>query len=123
MSFDEEDKTIFTEAIQPACELTGFRARKVDEEHYSSEITINDAIISLLKQCKFCIADFTKQKDGVYFESGYALGRGLKVIYTCREDFFEDCHFDTNHFPHIKYKTNEELKKRLIDKINAYIKD
>lgn len=34
--------------------------------------SINDAIIVLIKQCRFCIADFTKQKDGVYFESGYA---------------------------------------------------
>jgi|WetSurMetagenome_2_1015567.scaffolds.fasta_scaffold49590_3 nucleoside 2-deoxyribosyltransferase len=123
MSFDKEEDSIFFEAIKPACDNTGFIAKRIDYEHYDSEKTINDAIISLLKQCKFCIADFTQQKDGVYFEAGYALGRGLKVIYTCREDYFKKSHFDTNHFPHIVYKTNEELKKKLIDKINAYVKD
>jgi nucleoside 2-deoxyribosyltransferase len=123
MSFDKDEDKIFFEAIKPACRETGFEAKRVDYEQYDSEKTINDAIISLLKQCKFCIADFTKQRDGVYFEAGYALGRGLKVIYTCREDYFKKSHFDTNHFPHIVYKTNEELKNKLIDKINAYIKD
>jgi hypothetical protein len=123
MSFDKEEDSIFFEAIKPACEETGFVAKRIDYEHYSSETTINDAIISLLKQCKFCIADFTKQKYGVYFEAGYALGRSMKVIYTCRKDFFDKTHFDTNHFPHIIYETREELKKKLIDKINAFIKD
>jgi nucleoside 2-deoxyribosyltransferase len=123
MSFDKEENSIFFDAIQPACKETRFEAKRVDYEQYESEKTINDAIIALLKQCKFCIADFTKQKDGVYFEAGYALGRNMKVIYTCREDYFKQCHFDTSHFPHIVYKTTEELKKKLIDKIEAYIKD
>ncbi|MFA5404115.1 MAG: hypothetical protein WC358_04195, partial [Ignavibacteria bacterium] len=109
MSFDKEEDSIYFDAIKPACKKTGFEAKRVDYEHYDSEKTIIDAIIALLKQCKFCIADFTKQKENVYFESGYALGRGLKVIYTCKSDYIDDSAFNTNHFPHIVYKTNEEL--------------
>jgi nucleoside 2-deoxyribosyltransferase len=71
----------------------------------------------------FCISDFTEQKDGVYFEAGYALGRGLKVIYTCEEGDFKNSHFDTNHFPHIIYKNEVELEEKLINKIEAWIKD
>ena len=109
------------QAIKEAIETTGFIPIIVDEVHYESEKTINDAIIANLKDCKFCIADFTDQKDGVYFESGFALGQGKSVIYTCREEDFEESHFDTNHFPHIIYKTAEELKQKLIDKIKAWI--
>ena len=46
----------------------------------------------------------------------YTLGKGLKVIYTCKEKDFNETHFDTNHFPHINYNTPDELKKkRLLD--------
>jgi len=93
----------------------------IDEVHFDSESTINDAIIAQIKQAKFCISDFTQQKDGVYFEAGYALGRGLPVIYSCHKDDFEKSHFDTKHFPHIIYNNTEDLKRMLVDKINAWI--
>jgi hypothetical protein len=110
-------------AIKEAVIDTGFNPLLIDEIHVDSEQTINDGIIANIKKSRFCIADFTQQKDGVYFEAGYALGRGLKVIYTCSENDFNETHFDTNHFPHIIYNSPDELKKRLIDKIEAWIKD
>lgn len=123
MSFDETVKHLYTDAIRPACEATGFEPFRVDEYHPDAEQTINDAIIAGIKRSRFCIADFTQHKKGVYFEAGYALGRGQKVIYTCRSDEFKDSHFDTNHYPHIIYETPEQLRDGLIAKIEAWIKD
>lgn len=122
MSFGEGMAEIRT-AIKEAISDTGFNPLLIDEIHVDSEQTINDVIIANIKKSRFCIADFTQQKDGVYFEAGYALGRGLKVIYTCSQKDFKETHFDTNHFPHIIYNSPDELKKRLIDKIEAWIKD
>jgi hypothetical protein len=122
MSFGDGMTEIRT-AIKEAISNTGFNPLLIDEIHVESEQTINDGIIANIKKSRFCIADFTQQKDGVYFEAGFALGRGLKVIYTCNEKDFKETHFDTNHFPHIIYNTPEELKKRLIDKIEAWIKE
>lgn len=110
-------------AIKSACKKTGFNPILIDEIHYASDSTINDAIIAELKKSKFCIADFTGQKDGVYFESGFALGRGLKVIYSVLKSDLKNSHFDTKHFPHITYDTNKELEEKLINKIEAWIKD
>jgi hypothetical protein len=122
MSFD--DAMVNTrEAIRKACVATGFIPVIIDEIHIDSDVTINDAIIAQLKKCKFCIADFTMQKDGVYFEAGFALGRGMKVIYTCNKIDFDKTHFDTNHFPHLIYETPEELTTALINKIDAFIKN
>jgi nucleoside 2-deoxyribosyltransferase len=87
-----------------------------------SSQTINDAIISAIKSCKFCIADFSQQKDGVYFESGFAIGLGKPVIYTCDSDWFNKSHFDTNHFPHIIYESKPDLAAKLDNKIKAWIK-
>lgn len=121
MSFDSEHEGIFS-AIKSACyEAGGYEAFLVKDEHLHPEQTINDGIIAGIKKSKFCIADFTGQKDGVYFEAGYAVGRGMKVIYTCHEDWFKQSHFDTNHFPHILYKTHDELKEKLMSKIQAWI--
>ncbi len=122
MSFGDGMTEIRT-AIREAVSDTGFNPLLIDEIHVESEQTINDGIIANIKKSRFCIADFTQQKDGVYFEAGFALGRGLKVIYTCNEKDFKETHFDTNHFPHIIYNTPDELKKRLIDKIEAWIKE
>lgn len=123
MSFDKEDEVIFNEAIEPACNETNFHAIRVDRIHTEAEQTINDLIIAEIKKSKFLISDFTKQKNGVYFEAGYGLGRGKKVIYTCRKDYFNQLHFDVNHFPILIYETTAELKEMLINKINAFIKE
>lgn len=121
MSFDDVVQDI-RDAIKSASRKTGFNPILVDEQHPESDQTVNDKIVAEIKKCKFLIADFTQQRAGVYFEAGYAAGRGLSVIYSCREEDFKKSHFDTNHFGHIIYKTPEELKEKLIDKIEAWIK-
>lgn len=124
MSFDPVLNHLYTDAIKPACEATGFEALRIDDGHHpDAEQTINDAIIAGIKRSRFCIADFTQHRGGVYFEAGYALGRGLKVIYTCHRDEFAKAHFDTSHYPHLVYDTAEELRGLLINKIEAWIKD
>ena len=121
MSFDDSLHDI-RESIKQAIIETGFQPIIVDELHQKSDETINDAIINLLRKSRFCIADFTQHKRGVYFEAGYSLGKGLKVIYCCSKKDFNEAHFDINHYQHIIYETSDELKQKLIDKIEAWIK-
>jgi hypothetical protein len=110
------------EAIKLAIQKNDFEPIIIDEQLIDSSQTINDAIISAIKSCKFCIADFCQQKVGVYFESGFAVGLNKPVIYTCHKEWFEKSHFDTNHFPHIIYESNEDLIDKLDIKIKAWIK-
>jgi nucleoside 2-deoxyribosyltransferase len=109
------------DAIKQTIVGCGFKPILIDEINYESEITINDAIISNIKSSKFLVADFTEQRHGVYFEAGYALGRGKPVIYICHENDFDGTHFDINHYPHIVYKELDELKSKLVNKIKAWI--
>lgn len=122
MSFQEgmEGKR---KAIKEAISENGFDPILIDEQVYNSAQTINDAIIANIKRSKFSIADFTQQRNGVYFEAGYALGRGLPVIYMVSKDDFENTHFDINHFPLLIYGDNAELKKMLSEAIQARIID
>jgi hypothetical protein len=68
------------EAIKQAVIDTGFQPIVIDEQDQESDQTINDSIISQIKKSRFCVADFTLHRNGVYFEAGYSLGRGVKVI-------------------------------------------
>jgi nucleoside 2-deoxyribosyltransferase len=121
MAFD--DRTLEArQAIKNAVIKTGFEPIIIDEKHFNTDRTINDEIIANLKKCKFCIADFTLHRNGVYFESGFALGQGKPVIFTCNQSDFQQAHFDTKPLQHIIYSTVEELEKKLIDKIEAWIK-
>ncbi|MDD2305600.1 MAG: nucleotide-binding protein [Prolixibacteraceae bacterium] len=122
MSFSGEKELEIKEAIKAALKETNYNPIIINEQHFESDRTINDEIIAGIKKAKFVISDFTEQKPNVYFEAGFALGLGLPVIYCCeKEDFDNHSHFDVNHYPHILYKTPEQLSKGLIDKIRAWI--
>jgi len=122
MSFTKNEGTNqLRDTIKKAVTDCGYEPILIDEVHYSSEVTINDAMIANIKKCKFLIADFTENKHGVYFEAGYALGRKKPVIYTCHSNDFKNSHFDTNHYPHIVYSNMEELNEKLANKIMAVI--
>lgn len=121
MSFDSQMKET-RETIREVILQNDFDPIIIDEQLIDSSQTINDAIISAIKSCKFCVADFSQQKDGVYFESGFAVGLGKQVIYTCNSDWFKKSHFDTNHFPHIIYESKLDLAEKLDMKIKAWIK-
>ena len=121
MAFDDSMKP-YRDAIKKALITTGYTPIIIDEEHLNSDKTIPDGILSGIKKSKFCVADFTMHRNGVYFESGYALGLGKPVIYLCRKDEFENAHFDIKQLQHIIYSSDEELEKRLIEKIEVWIK-
>ncbi|MBP6812999.1 MAG: hypothetical protein KA138_15830 [Saprospiraceae bacterium] len=123
MKFSPDMEPYYNEGIAKAIEENKFRPIRVDKEHTDNEQTINDFIIAGIKQSKFCIADLTHKSHGAYFEAGYALGRGLKVIYTCREDHFEEIHFDLKSMQIVRYSSPEELREALSLKIQAFILD
>jgi nucleoside 2-deoxyribosyltransferase len=120
MSFSESSLPL-RESIKSAIVKSGYVPVLIDEIHYEADITINDAIIASIKKCKFLVADFTEQRHGVYFETGYALGKDKPVIYMCNSEDFSNTHFDTNHYPHIVYSDLNELEAKLSTKIDAWI--
>ena len=121
MSFDDTLKHVYSEAILPALNETGFLPFILSDRYVKSEKTINDEIIAGLKAARFTIAEFTQHRQGVYFEAGFALGRGQDVIYVCSKSDIVEAHFDTRNFQHIVWSTTEDLKQQLINRIKATI--
>ena len=69
-----------------------------------------------IRNSRFVISDLSHGNHGAYWESGFAEGLGKPVIYTCREDVWNDAktHFDTNHLVTIVWNP-EDLAKAAMD--------
>ena len=125
MWFSDKLKPAYVNGIKLAIEDAGYKAVRVDEQHFLEKI--DDEVISRIRRARFVVADFSHGKDGargsVYYEAGFAHGLGLDVIFTCRHENSEDLHFDTRQYPHIIWKDYEDLRKQLRERITALMSD
>ena len=126
MWFDENKERmedVYEKVIEPAIRDAGYEAYRVDKHRHNERIDVK--IIEQIKKSRFMIADFTSEEDkprgGVYYEAGYAHGRGLKVIRTCRKDRIDGVHFDVQHYQHILWKAND--LRGFYDEIYLFITD
>jgi nucleoside 2-deoxyribosyltransferase len=65
------------------------------------------------------VADFSGQRNGVYFEAGFMLGLGRPVIWVCEETDLKNIHFDTRQYNTIVYTGADDLRTRLQFRIEA----
>ena len=107
------------QAIERACRETGWEAVTIDREEFLG--CISDEIIAKINQSKFVIAEFSGQNHGVYFEAGYASGRGLPVIYVVKDADCKELHFDTRHLNHIVWSAYDDLYQKVKNRIEAVI--
>lgn len=119
MSFAEDMKTAYSDGILPAIQETGFKPLRIDGVEHVDNIVYR--IIAEIRESRFVVADFTGQRGGVYFEAGFAMGLGLQVIWTCRENDSDNLHFDTSQYNYILWKTPQDLREKLAVRIKAVI--
>ena len=123
MWFHDTMEALYDEGIKPALEEAGYTPLRVDRQPTLHRI--DDQIIAEIRKSRFLIADFTHDERGargsVYYEAGFAMGLGLPVIYTCRQDQLDELHFDTRQYPHIGWTEPSELRHELRYHIEALI--
>ena len=125
MWFHESTDSAYSEGVAPAIRDAGYQPLRIDQKEHNNKI--DDEIIAEIRRSRFIVADFTQgdegARGGVYYEAGFAHGLGLPVIFTCRQDGFDDLHFDTNHYNHIAWSTPEELREKLKNRILAVMNE
>lgn len=87
--------------LESAIRNAGYKPVRIDRHEHINRI--DDEIIALIRQSKFIVADFTGQRGGVYFESGFAMGLNKPVFWACNEAELKEVHFDTNHFNYLTW--------------------
>ena len=127
MWFDRSMDEVWENAIKPGIEEAGYEAVRIDRKEHVNKV--DDEIIAELRRARFVVADFTQGKDGsrggVYYEAGFAHGRDVPVIFSCRADVIEKLHFDTRQYSHILWEAKKlnEFRDRLKTRIGAVIGD
>jgi nucleoside 2-deoxyribosyltransferase len=117
MSFAPELHRAWIGGIEPAISKAGFQPYRVDSTPHIDRI--DTKIVAEIRNSRFMIADVTQQRPGVYFEAGFAIGLGLPVFWSVREDDLKNVHFDTRQYNHIVWQTEEQLAERLYYSIAA----
>lgn len=117
MSFDPTMNNAWISGFEPGIRAAGFSALRISEKDFVGGIT--DEIVAEIRRSRFVVADYTGQKAGVYFEAGFALGLGLTIIPTCREDEIGKLHFDIKHLNTLVWKEPGELAAKLEKRIRA----
>jgi len=121
MWFDEGVKHVWDDAISPAILQSGFEPVRIDGVPHVNKIC--DEIVSNIRRSRFVVADFTGHRGGVYFEAGFAMGLGIPVIWTVREDDLEKLHFDIRQYLFLTWEKDKigDFRNALATKIQAVI--
>lgn len=119
MWFHDSTKEAYELGIKTALESVGYNPVRIDRVEHIEKIC--DRIIAEIRKSGLLVADFTGHRGGVYFEAGFAMGLGIPVIWTCRETDINNAHFDTRQYNHIIWSNPEELRDKIIHRIQATI--
>lgn len=112
-----EDTNQLREAIRKGVTAAGYKAIFIDEVEHNDFIT--PELLKYIKDSKFVVVDLSHQNNGAYFEEGYAMGLGKPVIQLCQKDV--TLHFDIAQKNTIIWETEDEIPKRLKNRIKATI--
>ena len=117
MSFNKDLFDVWTNGYYPALNEVGYDPIRVDTEQTNHKI--DNKIIADIRKSGLVVADFTGQSNGVYFEAGFAEGIGIDVIYAVRDTDIKNLHFDTRQYSHIVWADLPDLRKQVIDRVEA----
>jgi nucleoside 2-deoxyribosyltransferase len=119
MWFNKSMHSAHMEGLEPAIRDAGYNPIIVSGVEHVNKI--DDEIVSQIRRSKFLVADFTGHRGGVYFEAGFAMGLGIPVFWTCRQDMLENLHFDIRQYNCIDWADPASLRTRLTRRIEAVL--
>jgi len=119
MWFNVATESLWKEAIRPGVYNAGYEPIRIDAVEHANRI--DDEIIARIRACKFLVADFTANRGGVYFEAGFALGLGKRVIWCVKDTDLKEVHFDTRQYNFLRWNPDDlpSLREALTNRIEA----
>lgn len=115
ISFSKEMNILWEKAIKPAIQDAGYKACRYENKRQGDKI--NAKIMMDIKNSLFVVAEVSEQKQTVYFESGYAMGRNLPVIWCAQKNVLENVHFEKKQYNHISWNSPDDLRDKLYNMI------
>jgi nucleoside 2-deoxyribosyltransferase len=119
MWFDMSLTDAWQNGFSKAIEAAGYTPIRIDNVEHANKIC--DEIIVEIRRSRFVVADFTGQRNGVYYEAGFARALNLPVIWTCQKDDLANLHFDIRQYNCIDWEAPEDLRARLQNRLIALL--
>lgn len=126
MCFNEDLKEYYNEGYKKIANDLGYKAVRIDEKEYTGSII--KEILNEISNSNILIADFTKNRGGVYYEAGIARGLNMcnhpiKLIFACQKTFFdtEGVHFDISGDNILLYDDADDLYDKLKKRLNSIL--
>lgn len=107
------------EIIKATIQRAGYKPVLMDEKDYNNFIV--PEMFKEIEKSSFIVADITQHRTGVYYEAGYARALKKEVIFLCRENDFQNTHFDISQLNHLVWKKEEEIEGILYRRIDSTI--
>lgn len=115
MSFADDMRELYDEAIAPAIRDAGYEPLRINQHEHVDRV--DDEIIVQIRRSRFMVADLTGQRHGVYFEAGLMVGLGRNVIWMCKKKELPELHFDVRQYNFIDWESIEDARVRLHHRI------
>lgn len=121
MKFDDPYlDSAYKGAIRPIGEEFGYNVLRIDHVEDSGMITAQ--IVESIAESEVVLADLTGARPNCYYETGVAYATGRELILCIKEG--EEIHFDLSVNRFIVWKTEQDLREQLRQRLNAVeIKD
>lgn len=118
MSFDKKaDET--RDTLKNAISDCGFNPHRMDDIEHNNPIV--PEMLYKIRHSRFVVVDLSDGNKGAYYEAGYATGMGKDIIYVCNAQRKHNCHFDVKQINTIMWKDQDDLYKKLVNRIKATI--
>ena len=85
------------------------------------DFEISQQIMEEIDAAQIGLADFTLSPNNVYFELGYARGKGKRIIQTARKD--TGLEFDVRNWRTVFYRNATELQEKLVAEFRSAYAD
>lgn len=121
MSYEASLNDAWERGFKATLHALGYDPVRVDREEHNEKV--DDYMIARIRESAILIADATGHRNNVHWEAGFALGLGIPVIWTCRQDEIEKASFDTRQYHHVTWTDPDDLAKKLRARIEATITD
>jgi hypothetical protein len=114
----------YHDVLTPAISDAGLEPYRVDEDPKTT-ILIDD-IENGIREAEVCLADITTNNPNIWYEVGFALANGKRIVLICLEPRGEPFPFDIRHRKVIKYALHsssdfEKLKKEITTGLKAQV--
>ena len=124
MSFrDEEEPALidYYRAMERAVERSQLPIRLMKMNLQEGDYEISQQIMTEISETDFVIGDFSFNSYNVYFEIGYARGKGKYIIQTALKD--TELQFDVQNWKTKFYRNATELEEKLIPALKTMFEE